>query len=198
MRLDLCALAIGLLIFTDSAVNWAQEKGTEAQAKPPAGSPDSTPAEKTAAKSTDEDIAAEFKRLNGAWRPKSGVLAGEKFPAEVCQQIKLELSNGRYKSSFNGEESSGTIELDLSKKPWAMDITVKDGSDAGKVIKCAYKFEDELLHVAYSLAFDDVRPTEFESNQDNKLLLIIYERSEDKSAESDSQPAAPAEIPRDK
>ncbi len=197
MRLDLCAVAMGLLVFTGSARNWAQEQGKEPQAKPSSGATDSTSTEKPPAKFSDEDVAAEFQRLTGTWRPKSGVLAGEKFPDEVCKQIKLELSNGRYKSTFNEEVSSGTIELDLSKEPRAMDITIEDGSDAGKIIKCVYKLEDELLHVAYSLAFDDVRPTKFESNQDNKLLLIIYEHP-DEPANSNNQQTVSPQSPRDK
>ena len=197
MRRYLCALVLGLLTFAGTAQNWAQEQAHESSPAAAATLAKPAPDDKPPAKFTTEDVALEFKRLTGVWRPKNAMLAGEKLPDEVCQRIQLDLSSGRFKSLANGNESAGTIVLDLATEPRAMDMTFENGSEAGKTIKCVYKFEDDNLHVAYSMAFDNVRPTQFESNQDNKQLLIVYQHHEEPKKPID-QPAAVPETKRDK
>jgi uncharacterized protein (TIGR03067 family) len=104
-------------------------------------------------------------------------MAGDKLPDELLQNNELAFTENRFKSLANGDTSTGTIKLDMTSEPRGMDIVFEDGVNQGKTMKCIYKIEDDCLHVAYSLAFDDVRPIGFESNQDNKLLLIVYELS---------------------
>lgn len=201
MRPNLCTLAVAVWLTALTAQIWGQDDTQGNQAKRPEKAARSAQDEKPPAKVTDEDIAAEFKKLSGTWRPDWGELAGNKLPDEVCAGILLEMGEGTYRTVANGVESTGKIVLDLAKDPRTMDITLGDGPDAGKSLKCIYKFVDDELHVAYSLAFDDVRPTEFESNQDNKLLLFIYKRDEEseKSADkSEDKSDKPAETKRDK
>lgn len=186
MRQNLFAICLLLLICASTAQVFGQnQSGTEQ--KPSANG---SVAVQEPAKFSEQDEATEFKRLAGVWRPSSAMLAGDPVPDEVCRRIELQLKDGQFKSFANGVESSGKIKLDLSQEPRGMDITIEDGPEKGKTIKCVYKFEGEKLHVAYSLAFDEVRPAEFVSNQDNKLLLIVYE-----FAGKDPQPLEKIESP---
>jgi uncharacterized protein (TIGR03067 family) len=163
------ALLLGLLGW--SAMGWAEEQEPTDRPAGSANADAGTPQRKV----SEEEIAAEFERLAGHWRPIEGSLAGNSLSPELCKSIKLELSAGAYQSTVNGVASSGKITLDLTSDPPAMDILVDAGPDDGKTIKCIYKWEDQKLHVAYSLDGSDARPKEFVSNQDNKLLVFIYE-----------------------
>jgi uncharacterized protein (TIGR03067 family) len=124
-----------------------------------------------------EEVAAEYRRLEGVWHPRSATLAGDQFPDEICRGIELSFKDKCFDSFANGEEMSGKIELDMSVEPHGLNLHIDKGTDKGKTLKCIYKIEDGCLHLAYSIAFDNVRPTEFESNQDNKLLLLFCERA---------------------
>jgi uncharacterized protein (TIGR03067 family) len=167
--------------------------GQDPAAKPTAKPPQESPTVQPKAQQTDDELADEFKRLSGAWKPKFATMAGDKIPDEVCKNIQLDMTPGRYQTITNGVESSGSIQLDLKAEPRSMDITIEDGPEAGKTIKCIYKFEGEELHVAYSLAFDEVRPVEFESNQDNKVLLIVYQHADKANDAPDRSSKSPDE-----
>ncbi len=191
MRRNLWSVAFAFLIWFSAARNWAQDQTAPAIAPEPANVDQQVDKIKEPKKFSEEDVATEFKRLTGVWRPISAMLAGDPVPDEVCKRIELQLTDGQFKSLTNGIESSGKIKLDLSNELRGMDILIEEGQEKGKTIKCVYKFEDDKLHVAYSLAFDEVRPTEFVSNQDNKLLLIVYKIADDepKPQEEKNAPA---------
>jgi uncharacterized protein (TIGR03067 family) len=193
MRRNLCCSVVAAALLTWAAPSWMQVStiaaGGPIISQQEVSPPNSQRQEPKSAQDAKDETDAEFKRLAGKWIPKSAVLAGDKIPDEVCKNIQLEMSPGRYKTITSGVESSGTITIDVTKEPRSMDIAIEDGPEAGKTIKCIYKLESEILHVAYSLAFEDVRPVDFESNQDNKQLVIVYQRPEKPADESkDSKP----------
>lgn len=167
MRRYLCILLAGLLGLVCGRSLWAQETNAN-----------ETPAE-TKTVSAD-DLAAEWQRIEGLWKPKSAVLAGEKLDAEICKRIRLEFADGKFNSDSNGEKSVGKVTIDPTSSPPGMDLFLEEGADAGKTLKCIYKLENDLLYVAFSVSMDQVRPIEFESNQDNKLLVLEYERTEER------------------
>lgn len=184
----ICGAVLGFAFLVHANWIFAQDSGKKegdsAKQSEPAPAPTSTPVSKI-------ELAAEFKRLSGSWRPDSAILAGDKIPDEVCAKIQLDLQDDKFQTLTNGIETSGKISLDLSTDPHSMDIKIEEGPEAGKTIKCIYKIADDHLHVAYSLTFDEVRPTDFESNQDNKLLLIVYRRIDQSESQESSNDAAP-------
>lgn len=189
-RRNLWAIAFAVLIgFAEARIS-AQDQ----TAPPPTPAPTKVDPQlddiKEPKKFSEEDVATEFKRLTKVWRPVSVILAGNAIPDEFRKQIELQIEDGKYKSMSNGVESHGKLKLDLSKDICGMDIFIEEGPEKGKTIKCIYKFDDDKLHVAYSLAFDEVRPTEFVSNQDNKLLLIVYQ-----IADEDPKPQEEKNVP---
>lgn len=172
MRRYLCIMLAGLPVLAMGSSILAQDTATPA-----------------AAVTSSDEIAAEWKRVAGLWRPKSAVLAGDKLPAEICTNIRLRISEGAFQSDSNGERSAGKMTLDPASTPAAMDLIIEEGAEAGKTLKCAYKLENDLLYVAYSIAMDGVRPPEFESNQDNKLLVLVYERTDQELEPSAALPS---------
>jgi uncharacterized protein (TIGR03067 family) len=112
----------------------------------------------------------------------------------LCKRIRLEFADGKFHSDSNGEKSDGKVTIDPTTTPANMDLLLEEGAEAGKTLKCIYKLENDLLYIAFSVAMDQVRPIDFESNQDNKLLVLEYERTQERlpaRAESPKEPANP-------
>ena len=120
---------------------------------------------------------SEWKDLNATWQPVKMQMAGNDFPSEQIQSIKLTLKDGEYTMKMiGGVEESGKVELGEGDddKPAAMDISIEEGQNKGKTIKAIFKIEEEKLIVCYAMTGD--RPTEFESTKDNGYLFLEYEK----------------------
>ncbi len=122
-----------------------------------------------------DDTSEDTKSIEGAWLPVAAELAGTKLPAESLKMMKLVLKDEKY-TFKNGEESDkGTIKLDATKKPKAMDIKGTEGANKDKTILTIYQLTEDTLIVCYDLGGKN-RPTEFKTKADTKLLLVTYKR----------------------
>ena len=69
----------------------------------------------------------------------------------------------------------GSLKLDETAKPKAMDATKTEGLEAGKVLKAIYELSGDTLRVCY--AFDgETRPTAFATEDGSAWVLITYKR----------------------
>jgi uncharacterized protein (TIGR03067 family) len=69
----------------------------------------------------------------------------------------------------------GTVKLDASAKPKAMDITGTEGPNKGKMIPAIYERDGDTLRVCYNLNGKG-RPTEFKTEKGTQLFLVTYTR----------------------
>ena len=113
--------------------------------------------------------------LRGTWLPATAELSGKNFPDEVRKSMKLEISGNDYKVTVGKTVDKGTVKLDLSAKPKAMDITGTDGPNNGKTFLAIYELDGDTLRVCYDLS-GKARPTEFKSKPDSQLFLVTYKR----------------------
>ena len=105
---------------------------------------------------TDDAGKQELKKLAGTYVMVSGESGEEKVPAERVKEAKLTIEGDKYTATFGGDSVTGTLKLDRTKTPKAIDATDSEG----KTILGIYKFEKDQFTVCFAPAGKD-RPKEF-------------------------------------
>ena len=113
--------------------------------------------------------------MQATWLASSAELGGSKFPDEVRKSIKLVIKDGKYTVTVGKDPDQGTVKLDPSAKPKAMDITGTDGPNKGKTILAIYELKGDTLRVCYDLGGKS-RPTEFKTKEGTQQFLVTYKR----------------------
>ena len=115
------------------------------------------------------------KILDGTWLPVEAELGGQKFPDEILKTLKLTMSDGKYTVNVGERVDKGTIQLDPTAKPKAIDIIGTEGPNKGKTILAIYELTGDTLRICYDLA-GQKRPTEFKTVKDTQQFLVTYKR----------------------
>ena len=113
--------------------------------------------------------------IDGTWLPVEAELGGQKFPDEVLKTLKLTMSDGKYTVKAGKQVDKGTVKLEPTAKPKAMDITGTEGPNKGKTFLAIYELKDDTLRICYDLA-GKKRPTEFKTVKDTQQFLVSYKR----------------------
>jgi uncharacterized protein (TIGR03067 family) len=124
------------------------------------------------ARAWSADAKEDSKKMEGTWLPIEAELGGQKFPDEVLKTIKLTLGDGSYTVNVIDK---GTVKLEPTKKPKAMDIVGTEGPNKGKTIPAIYELQGDTLRICYDLSGKN-RPTEFKTEKDSKQFLVSYKR----------------------
>ncbi len=72
--------------------------------------------------------------------------------------------------------AAGTMKLDPSKNPKAVDITYTDGPDKGKTFKGIYQIDGDTSKFCRAGAPDQERPTEFKTKEGSGGFIVMYKR----------------------
>lgn len=115
------------------------------------------------------------KKLQGSWKLVAAELGGKPFPDEVLKTMMLVLADGKYTVTVGKQTDEGTVKLDPTQKPRAMDIVGTRGPNKGKTILAIYELKDTTLRVCYNLS-GKARPAEFKTGSDAQLFLVEYKR----------------------
>ena len=113
--------------------------------------------------------------IQGTWLASAAELGGKPFPEEVRKSIKLTLKDGKYTVTVGKNPDQGTVRLDPSAKPKALDVIGTEGPNKGKTIRAIYERDGDTLRVCYDLSGKD-RPTEFKTKAGTQLFLVTYKR----------------------
>jgi uncharacterized protein (TIGR03067 family) len=119
---------------------------------------------------------ADTREMDGTWKPLSAELAGEKFPQNVLDTMKLVVNDGKYTVEVGGKSDEGTVTIDPARSPKAMDIKGTNGPNKGKTFLVIYELKGDELRVCYDLSGQS-RPTEFATKADTKLFLVTYRKA---------------------
>lgn len=111
--------------------------------------------------------------LEGTWKPISAELAGNKFPDEVRDSIRLEIQGDRYTVTVGEQVDRGTCKLDPKTEPKALDITGTEGPNKGRTILAIYERDGDTLRVCYDLS-GRARPAAFKTEAGTQLFLVEY------------------------
>jgi uncharacterized protein (TIGR03067 family) len=113
--------------------------------------------------------------LDGTWLPASAELSGKEFPEEVRRTIKLVIKDDKYTVTVGDIVDKGTVKLNPSAKPKALEITGTDGPNKGKTIPAIYELNGDTLRVCYDLSGKG-HPKEFKTQEGTQLFLVTYKR----------------------
>jgi uncharacterized protein (TIGR03067 family) len=135
-----------------------------------------------AAVADDADARKMLKDLEGSYTPVSMTKGGEAAPDEVVKvaafQIKGDTFIVRFNKNGKEEGKQATIVLDPGQKPAAIDLTPKDGPDAGKPMLGIIKVERDTVTLCWTDQPGKAeRPREFSSTKENMNFLIVMKRA---------------------
>jgi uncharacterized protein (TIGR03067 family) len=118
---------------------------------------------------------AQDEAIDGAWLPTSAELAAQKLPDDVRTSMKLVVKDDKYTVTVGKAVDRGTLKLNPSANPKAMDITGTDGPNKGKTFPAIYEQNGDTLRICYDLSGKN-RPTEFKTEAGTQLFLVTYKR----------------------
>lgn len=128
-----------------------------------------------------DDAAANklLKELEGSYTPVSMTRAGEPAPVKVQTfAIKGNTLTVRFNKDGKGEDKDATLMVDPAQNPAAIDMTPKDGPDAGKPILGIVKVEKDTVTLCWAdQPGSSARPKEFSSTKENKSFLIVMKKA---------------------
>jgi uncharacterized protein (TIGR03067 family) len=111
----------------------------------------------------------------GTWLASAAEMGGKPFPDEVRKSIKLTIKDDKYTVMVGNNPDQGTVKLDPSAKPKAIDITGTEGPNKGKTFLAIYELDGDTLKVCYDLSGKS-RPKEFKTTEGTLLFLVTYKR----------------------
>jgi uncharacterized protein (TIGR03067 family) len=129
----------------------------------------------TSMQTAKSDDPKDSDAIQGTWLASTAELGGKPFPEEVRKSIKLTLKDGKYTVTVGKDPDHGTVKLDPSAKPTAMDITGTEGPNKGKTFLAIYELDGATLKICYDLSGKG-RPTEFKTAEGTQLFLVTYQR----------------------
>jgi uncharacterized protein (TIGR03067 family) len=133
-----------------------------------------------AATARAEDAAAkELEKLQGTWSTVSAKLNGEALPDGLVTDLKFVVQKDKVAVKGDAqilrEFAQGTLKLDPSTTPKALDFKVGKGDRKGDVIEGIYQLKGDELTVCARLVGKE-RPAKFESPADSNVVLIVVKR----------------------
>lgn len=133
---------------------------------------------------TADDAAARklFKELEGNYTPVSMTRGGEPAPDAFMKAISFAIKGDtltvRFSKEGKAEDKPATLVVDPAQQPTAIDMTPKDGPDAGKPILGIVKVEKDTVTLCWADQPGTARrPREFSSTRENKNFLIVMKKA---------------------
>lgn len=118
-------------------------------------------------------------RIVGRWQPLKLTMPGQhQIAPEQLENIVLTFANGIYTSTGGPQIETGTYELDPSKEPKWMTMTVQQGPAAGATIHGIYRLVDDRLTIVYPLQPGAPRPTHLSPQDAGAWIVVEYRRLE--------------------
>jgi uncharacterized protein (TIGR03067 family) len=130
-----------------------------------------------AADTKDEAIKKDRKQFEGTWHVVALEIDGNKLGEETLQKITvINEANGNVSIEVDGKViGRGTTQIDPTKKPRTVDITMTEGDNKGKTYLGIYELGRDTRKVCYAPPDRD-RPTEFSSAAGSGHYLFVLER----------------------
>ena len=130
-----------------------------------------------AADDKDEAIKKDRKQYEGTWQVVSLEVNGNKSAEEDAKKITVvNEADGKWAIEVEGKViARGTSEIDPTKKPRAVDLTVTEGDGKGQPVLGIYEFKGDTRKVCLAPEGKD-RPKEFSSKAGSGHVLAVLKR----------------------
>ena len=127
----------------------------------------------------DEEAAKDLKKMQGDWVVVSMEVDGMRIPDDDAQALFRTVKGDKYTvSRYRKTAGKGTIKLDATKKPRAIDALPDGAAEKAKPLLGIYEFEGNKLKLCFARA-GMARPTEFLSKEDSGHTLTIWQREKE-------------------
>jgi uncharacterized protein (TIGR03067 family) len=131
-----------------------------------------------------DDAAAKklLKDLEGSYKPTAMTRAGEAAPDEERKAVSEVIFKGdtitvRFEKEKKTEDHAATLVVDPAQKPIAIDMTPKEGPQAGRPVLGILKIEKDTVTICWADRENATdRPKEFSSTKGNKNFLIVLKK----------------------
>jgi uncharacterized protein (TIGR03067 family) len=113
--------------------------------------------------------------LQAVWVATSMEINGAPAPAKEVERTRFTFKGKQVllrHSKDEGKEEEGTFKADPKKSPKHLDITIKN-----KTLHGIYELKGDELTVCYEAGDKaDNRPSQFATNKEEELVLIVFKR----------------------
>ena len=125
----------------------------------------------------EETVAKELQVFKGTWRLSSKEEDGKKFSEEEIKDVIATNDGSGNVSVRRGGKvfNEGTVKLDPTKKPKAIDITFTAGERKGQMVLGIYEIEGDTFRVCVARPGDE-RPADFSAKAGSGRTLVAYQR----------------------
>jgi len=128
----------------------------------------------TAGAAAQDALSKELTSLQGTW--VITMLDGEAVPSGN-PEVALTIEKDKYSQTLDGRViERGTIKLDASKKPIAMDLIITEGDDANKTQLGVLEIGDKTIRFKLNTAGVATRPTDFEP-ADGYFVFVLAKKA---------------------
>ena len=125
----------------------------------------------------EEAVAKDLQAFKGTWRLSSKEEDGKKFSEEEIKDVIGTIDGSGKVSVRRGDKviNEGTVKLDPTTNPKAVDITYTEGEHKGKTVLGIYEIEGDTFRVCCARP-RDARPAEFCAKAGSGRALVVYQR----------------------
>lgn len=118
--------------------------------------------------------------LQGAWKVTASESKGEKVPADDLKDLALIFRGDAIHIREGGKSAENfAFTLDPTKKIKEIDLTLKVGSQKGRVDRGIYQLDGDTLRICIQSNKDAPRPSEFRSPAGSDLWLVVLQRTKE-------------------
>ena len=119
----------------------------------------------------------EYQAFKGTWKLASREVDGKKSSDDEIKDV-IGTADGLGKFSVRSGDKligEGTMKLDPTKKPKAMDVSFTEGPRKGETALAIYEIDSDSFRICIAGRWGD-RPTEFSAKAGSSCTLIVYKR----------------------
>jgi uncharacterized protein (TIGR03067 family) len=129
----------------------------------------------------EDEVKKEMKAIQGVWRGVSAERDGGEVPEERVREETVAFDGDRFTVRVGDEAVvEGTVKLDPSAEPKAIDAAVSKGQDEGKTLLGIYELKADEFRICLAEAGGG-RPTEFSAGKPaGGRILEVFRREKAK------------------
>jgi uncharacterized protein (TIGR03067 family) len=116
-----------------------------------------------------------LQKFAGKWVPVEATYNGAVVEREKLDAVLLTIEGNKYTSRNGGKTDEGTLSVDESKTPAAMEIVRKKSDGETVTIPAICEVKGDTMRICYAFG-TQVRPADFKSEVDSGTLLVTYKK----------------------